>query len=241
MKKMIIAIVMMASCVSFASAQENKVTSDNNLQSYKEERLKNIPTVQAYQASDGTILKGADAFGWGIEPFAGAAFVQEGEHFTPEAGLNVRYDAKRFGIRVGGSWLQRQFNAEAMNAGQTYNSYAADAAISLNLLSRGYYTNILNVYVQGGYLFGKHNYKVGEAQVEEGTIVSKVKHNGSGITYGGGIEYRHQFFATGNSLNIRVGYKNVPNTFVNNTTHKGMFYAQIGFTFGVKRCKINAK
>ena len=87
-------------------------------------------------------------------------------------------------------------------------------------------------------MFGKHNYKVGEAEVEEGTILTSVRHNGSGITFGGGLEYRAQFFATGNAMTIRVGYKNVPNTYVNNTKHNGMVYAQVGFNLGIKRSRV---
>lgn len=235
--KRIVIIAMMVMAALSAQAQ-NRVTSENNLQSYKESRLKKIPTVQAYQATDGTILKGADAFGWGIEPFVGASAFEDGRYITPEAGVNFRFDQKRWSARVGASALYRQYNAEAIDAGQDYLSYCADAALHVNLVSGGYYRNILNVFVTGGYMFGKHNYKVGEAEVEEGTILTSVRHNGSGLTWGGGLEYRAQFFATGNALTIRVGYKNVPNTYVNNTKHNGMLYAQVGFNIGVARCRV---
>ena len=90
-------------------------------------------------------------------------------------------------------------------------------------------------------MFGKHNYKVGEAEVEEGTVLTSVRHNGSGLTWGGGLEYRAQFFATGSAMTVRLGYKNVPNTYVNNTEHNSVLYAQVGFNIGCGRCRIKAK
>lgn len=218
------------------SDEEEEVSK--NLLPFSRKLAKNLPFPQAYQAEDLTVLKSANAWGSGLEAFVGGSWFMDGEYFTPEIGLGFRLDEELGSLRVTTSVLSRQYNAEAISAGKKYLSYTADVAGHINLLKSGYRTHILNVFVSAGYMFGKHNYKVGEAEVEEGTILTSVRHNGSGITFGGGLEYRAQFFATGNAMTIRVGYKNVPNTYVNNTKHNGMVYAQVGFNLGIKRSRV---
>lgn len=218
------------------SDEEEEVSK--NLLPFSRKLAKNLPFPQAYQSEDLTVLKSANAWGSGLEVFAGGNWFMDGEYLTPEIGLGFRFDEELGSLRVATSLLSRQYNAEAISAGKRYLSYSADVAGHVNVFKSGYRTNVLNVFVSAGYLFGKHNYQVGEAEVEEGTILTSVRHNGSGITFGGGLEYRAQFFATGNALTIRVGYKNVPNTYVNNTKHNGMVYAQVGFNLGIKRSRV---
>ena len=213
-------------------------TGMESLSAYKEQRLEDLPYIQAYQAEDGTILKAADCTGWGIEVFAGAGYMHAAPRFiTPEAGVSFRYDAKKVSYRVSASALWREYNAESIEPGKKYVSYSADAAFHVNLINKGWHVNVLSLYANIGYMYGQHRYAV-NAETEEGVWSTVVKHNGSGITYGGGLEYRAQFFATGNSLTIRAGYKTLPNTYVNNTHIEGMVYMSIGFNFGIGRNRI---
>ena len=159
--------------------------------------------------------------------------VSDGVFVTPELGLRYRHDWQRVSLTVGTSVLLRQYNAEAIDAGKIYFSYGTDATFHVNLLRLGQYEHILNVFAQGGYIFGKHRKAVEELNG------SPLYHNGSGLTWGGGIEYRWQIHATGNALTVRAGYKDIPNTFVNDTKHPGMIYVELGFNIGVKRMRIN--
>lgn len=236
----------MTNMVYFANAQTFQMKrsgdGDQSLGSYKEQRLESLPYIQAYQLDNGKIIKAADSEGWGIEVFAGYHYAEEAYH-SPEVGLSGRYDAKKVSYRVSVSALQREYNTEAVDAGDKYWSYAADGAFHVNLFNRGYHVNVLSVYGTVGYIYGKHRYAVGEQETADGTgtILKTVKHNGSGVTYGGGIEYRRQFFATGNALSIRVGYRTLPNTYVNNTRIHGTVYAEIGFNFGCGRNRVRNK
>lgn len=227
--------------VSAQTFKMNRSTNGNNsLSAYEQKRLEALPYIQAYQASDGTVLKSADSEGFGVEVFAGAAYVLPEEYFTPEIGLSFRYDAKKVSYRVSASALTREYNSESIEPGKRYYSYAADAAFHVNLLNKGWHVNVLSLYGNVGYLYGRHRYAV-EAETQEGVWTTTVKHNGSGITYGGGLEYRCQFFATGNALTIRAGYKTLPNTYVNNTRVQGSVYLQLGFNFGCARNRVRAK
>lgn len=241
MKKFLLAFMAMTiSMIANAQTFPMKRTAegDKSLSSYKEERLKSLPYIQAFQASDGTILKAADSEGFGIEIFAGYHYAEEQYH-APSFGLSGRYDAKKVSYRLSASATTREYNDEAVKAGNRYWSYAADGAFHVNLFNRGYHVNVLSVYGTIGYLYGQHRYAVGEEiDVNGDTIQKTVKHNGSGVTYGGGLEYRRQFFATGNALSIRCGYRTLPNTFVNNTKVFGTLYAEIGFNFGCKRSRV---
>lgn len=213
---------------------------DASLAAYEQKRLEDLPYIQAYQADDGTILKSADSEGFGVEIFAGAVYVLDEHYFTPEAGLSFRYDAKKVSYRVSVSALTREYNSESIEPGKKYWSYAADAAFHVNLLNKGWHVNVLSLYGNIGYLYGKHRYAV-ETETAEGFYTTTVKHNGSGITFGGGIEYRYQIFATGNALTVRAGYKSLPNTYVNDTRIQSSVYIQVGFNFGCARNRVRAK
>jgi len=219
--------------------------SSTEVANYLEKALQDLPDYQSVTVSkkraDGTIEvlggKGAEAFGHGLEIYAGATAMQnaisEGGFYSPEAGIRYRHDWRWTSLTVGASALSRQYNAEAIDAGKRYFTYGADATFGVNVMRAGQSEHILNIFAQGGYLFGKHRKAVEELN---GT---PLYHNGSGLTYGGGLEYRWQIHTTGNALILRAGYKHIPNTFVNDTKHNGMVYVQLGFNIGIKRNRIN--
>ena len=245
MKKSIFFVIAMVMMTMSASAQSfnMKRTSngDASLKNYERQRLESLPYIQAYQASDGVILKSADATGWGIEVFGGGDYSLRADYFTPRGGLNVRYDGKKTSYRLGTSVINREYNEESELAGQRYLAYSALAGINVNLFTSRNRVHVLALYAEGGYLFGKHSYKVGEEETDSQVIIKRVRHNGSGITYGGGIEYRAQSFATGNALTFRAGYQNALSTFVNNTKQGGMIGVQLGWNFGICRSRTRAK
>ena len=245
MRKILFAIAIVMMAITSASAQDFNMkrtgNGDASLKNYERQRLESLPYIQAYQASDGTILRSADATGWGVELFGGGDYSLRANYFTPRGGINVRYDGKKTSYRLGASVINREYNEEAETAEQRYLAYSALAGVNVNLFSSRNRMHVLALYAEGGYLFGKHSYKVGEEENDEAVIIKRVKHNGSGITYGGGIEYRVQFFATGNALMIRAGYQNTLDTFVNNTKQGGMIGVQLGFNFGIARNKTRAK
>lgn len=236
---MIMMMTISASAQSFNMKRTGN--GDASLAKYERQRLESLPYIQAYQASDGTILKSADATGWGVEIFGGGDYSLRADYFTPRGGLNLRYDGKKTSYRLGASVINREYNEEAETAEQRYLAYSALAGVNVNLFTSRNRVHVLALYVEGGYLFGKHSYKVGEEETDSQVIIKRVKHNGSGITYGGGIEYRAQFFATGNSLVFRAGYQNALSTFVNDTKQGGMIGVQIGWNFGIARNRTRAK
>lgn len=239
--KIIAAVILVAATSINLNAQKLNKSAEGmaSLSSYKEERLEKLPYIQAYQAQDGRILKAADATGWGVEPFVGAAYIQD--YFTPEAGIGLRYDAKKVSYRATVSALTREYNSEAVNPGKRYMSVAADGYFHVNLLNKGWHVHVLSLYGNIGYLYGQHRYVYAERVEGDETIRDIVKHNGSGFTFGGGLEYRIQFFATGNALTIRAGDKSVLNTFVNDTRMHNQIYVQIGFNFGCGRSRVRNK
>ena len=231
MKKIFLAIMFVLVATNLDASQDSLFVNRylNSLPQFQ--------TITVYENDSLVAARGAEAFGHGIELFAGAGFmrnaVSDGVFVTPELGLRYRHDWQRVSLTVGTSVLLRQYNAEAIDAGKIYFSYGTDATFHVNLLRLGQYEHILNVFAQGGYIFGKHRKAVEELNG------SPLYHNGSGLTWGGGMEYRWQIHATGNALTVRAGYKDIPNTFVNDTRHPGMIYVELGFNIGVKRMRIN--
>ena len=244
MKKFFIfaAAMMMAATASAQNFNMKRTgNGDASLKNYERQRLEALPYIQAFQASDGTILRSADATGWGVEIFGGGDYSLRADYYTPRGGLNLRYDGKKTSYRLGASVINREYNEEAETAKQRYLAYSALAAVNINLFTSRDRVHVFALYAEGGYLFGKHTYKVGEEESGDAVIIKRVKHNGSGITYGGGIEYRAQFFATGNSLVFRAGYQNTLSTFVNDTKQGGMVGVQLGWNFGIARNRTRAK
>ena len=222
-------------------------SNSKEIAAYLEKSLKDLPDYQSVtvlkKKADGTTetirAKGAEAFGHGLEIFAGCgvsrdAMSADKGFYTPEVGLRYRHDWRWISLTVGATALTRQYNAEAIEAGKRYFSYGADATFHVNIMNVGQSEHILNVFGQGGYIFGKHRKAIEELNG------SPLSHNGSGLTYGGGLEYRWQIHATGNALTVRAGYKDIPHTFVNNTKHDGMLYIQLGFNIGIKRNRVNS-
>lgn len=191
--------------------------------------------IQGYRYEGSEVyLKSANMTGLGLAFYGGPSMI-DGD-FTFNAGADLRYDLKKFSWRVGAYLTQRDYNNEAESAGKKYMSYAATLGCHWNIWAHRAHVYVLSLYAEGGYLFGKHNYKVGDAEVEEGTLVKSVRHNGSGLTYGGGLEFRHNLkYATGNSWFIRAGVSVVPNTFVNDTKQPLMLNLSAGLLIGVNR------
>jgi opacity protein-like surface antigen len=256
MKKILLALVaIMALVANSANAQPANAETANadtanapkvgeeSLMAFKESHLEKLPYwVQGYVADDGTVLKAANATGWGVEIFAGYDFGKT--YNTPEGGLSVRYDAKKVSYRLSGTVLSRQHNDEAVNPGKRYYAYAADAALHYNIFTdpRGFRQNFVSMYASIGYMYDRHKIQVAEDEISENeTLIKYVSHRGSGLKFGGGLEYTHKFFATGNSAFVRIEIEYTQDAWVNNTKGALSFGIKCGANLGFNRRKVTFK
>ena len=242
MKKVIFAVFAASFAISASAQEANNLPAGVDSAAlatfnYVGTKLVNsLPNTHVIRYEDSKeILKSAEADGFGIEPFIGVAFADSST--APMGGVNFRYDGKHLNYRLGAYVIDRKQNGESVDAGRHYLSYGATAALHVNLWYRGAHTNALSVFGEVGYLFGKHKKLVDEVPAEDadGTYLKTVSHTGSGLTYGGGLEWRHNFFTAGNSLNVRLGFRALPNTYWNDTNLDGEVFLQVGFTFGTGR------
>ena len=187
-------------------------------------------------ADDGEILEISKVTGIGIEIFAGANYISREEHFSPEGGVGLRYDGKHLSYRANVALSYRQQNDESLDAGDHYFTYMASAALHVNLIYPRPWKNCLSLYGEAGYIFDQHKQLVDEVTDEDGqAYVRYVSHKGSGLLFGGGFEYRHNFFAKSHSLVVRAGAKVIPDAFWNVTKSNCFVEMSIGWVFGLKR------
>lgn len=221
------------------AATDSAASASDSIVGYTEARMAidNLrrDVIQGYRYEGSEVyLQSANMTGLGLAFYGGPSMI-DGD-LTFNAGADLRYDLQKVSWRVGAYLTQREYNNEAETAGKQYMSYGATLGFHWNMWAARDHAYVLSLYAEGGYLFGKHNYRVKDAEVEEGTLVKRVRHNGSGLMYGGGLELRHHLkFATGNSWFVRAGVSVVPNTFVNETKTPLQIQLSAGLLIGVCR------
>jgi hypothetical protein len=237
------AFALVANTANAQTAANAPKVGEESLMAFKESHLEKLPYwVQGYMASDGTVLKAANATGWGVEVFAGYDFGKS--YNTPEGGASVRYTGKKVAYRLSGTVLSRKHNDEAVNPEKRYYAYAADAALHYNLFTdpRGFRQRFISIYGSIGYMYDSHKIQVAEDAISANeTVIKYVSHTGSGLTFGVGLEGMYNIFATGQSLFARLELKHTQNAWVGDTKSNWLLGVKVGWTFGLCRNKTKLK
>ena len=233
MKKFILAVACIAVATVSAYAQETKANPQEVVNKIAKGFNVHSRIVINDQTGEQTVTDMTSYTGFGIEPWVGASYFDK--RFTPEIGLRARYDGRYVFGGLGANALTRQYNEEAMSAGKQYLAYAAEAFFGVNLIYNKKKTFVVGLFGKGGYLFGKHDYEVGEIEAIDGTYVTSVYHNGSGVIYGGGLEARWTPFLKTHSWVFRVEVTNSQDVHVNSTPTGLRVGASIGYNFGIGR------
>lgn len=142
-------------------------------------------------------------------------------------------------LAVSGSF--RRYEPGAESAAKNYISYSTTLYLKYRLFEDKWLRHRLNLVGSAGYLFGKDDTNV--ALDKEYPMY----YMGSGITFGGGLEYRFQFPATinkagkinkfmaGSALNLYVGAQSVPIVTPGYTRREVMVMTTLSWSFGMFR------
>lgn len=218
----------------------------SSLEQFKGQLLSRLPFVQYYQRDDGTIVKAAQSEGWGLELGVGYVYTfgnaySRGVH-SPLIELSPRYDARWVSVRAEIGALMRERHMEDIEAGAPYIAFATDFAFHVNLwndrlpFNEGFNNHVVSLYGSIGYMFDQHRTEVGILIDDDRNLYQLIEeHRASGLTYGFGVEYQWRIHAFGNGLILRLGAKNIPQSFVEHTERQWQLSASVSFNIGINR------
>ena len=187
-------------------------------------------------ADNGEILEISKVTGIGLEIDLGGNYITRENHFSPEAFIGFRYDGKHLSYRVSTGISYRLLNKESIDAGDKFFTYMANAALHVNVIYPKPWRNCLSLFGEVGYIFDQHKQLVDNVTDGDGQqYVRYVDHKGSGLAFGGGLEYRHNNFAKPHAFVVRAGVKVIPDAFWNVTKSNVFADVTIGWIFGLKR------
>ncbi|MBP5615871.1 MAG: hypothetical protein J6X42_04915, partial [Alphaproteobacteria bacterium] len=154
----------------------------------------------------------------------------------PVAGISWRKDGigkkHRMGTELEFLFMPRRYEKESVKADKNYLSFKTDVQLKYALLENTAVTNRLNIVGTVGYIHSKDADQTG------------YRYTGSGVTVGGGLEYRHLFGLreknNGNanptaddSWGISLMYEILPIVRPNDTTRTGLLSVTLSYSIGV--------
>lgn len=217
-----------------------------SLDEFRERSLEDMRFTQYYQDEDGTVVKSAQSEGWGVECGLGYSYMwgnawSNGAH-SPMFEIAPRYDGRWISFRTEIGLLMRKRHNEDLKPEDPYLSFYTDLAFHVNLwndqepFNAGFNNHVISLYGSVGYMYDQHRSEVGVLVDEEKNLYEAIEeHRASGVTYGFGLEYQWRIHAMGNALILRVGAKNVPQSFVGHTESQWQLEAKLAVNIGIKR------
>jgi hypothetical protein len=227
----------------------NANTKSTGLSGADSVKLSNMPRHREIQqyivVNEDTIwtdnMKSVSIDGSSISFIAGAGwFLEKGDPnwyktLQPMAGISWRKDGigkkHRMGTELEFLLMPRRYEKESVKADKNYLSFKTDVQLKYALLENTAVTNRLNIVGTVGYIHSKDADQTG------------YRYTGSGVTVGGGLEYRHLFGLreknNGNanptaddSWGISLMYEILPIVRPNDTTRTGLLSVTLSYSIG---------
>ncbi|MBR6327396.1 MAG: hypothetical protein IKR60_00780 [Alphaproteobacteria bacterium] len=186
-------------------------------------------------------MKSVSIDGSSISFIAGAGwFVEKGDPnwyktLQPMVGISWRKDGigkeHRMATELEFILMPRRYEKESIKADLTYLSFKTDVQLKYAVFENTAVTNRLNIVGSAGYIHGKDADETG------------YRYTGSGVTVGGGLEYRHLFGLrekkngkannmADDSWGIELMYEVLPIVRPGKTTRTGLLSATLSYSFG---------
>ncbi len=248
MKKNIIIVTIAIIAAMFnANAQTfDMVLTEAGLQDLSEatkQKLNKAPRHEEWQLSTGELRSvkidgfyagingGAAFFGKQLSPTAGVTFGYEGGALWSSNGHAVRIFSAELNLGA----LMREYDKESNNPDQKYLSYYTTFNGKVMIWENRWVNSRINVVGSAGYLFGKDNRKIVEVETESQVEIYNAYYTGSGLTFGGGLEYSFRPSMKSMRLVLRATAENIPTVHLNHTEREWQIKATLGIQFGIAR------
>lgn len=216
----------------------------NDLSEATKQKLNKAPRHEEWQLSTGELRSvkidgfyvGANggvisSLNWKVAPTAGVTFGYEGAGLWSSNGHRVRIFSAELNL---GATL-RQYDAESNNPGQNYLSYYTTFNGKVQLFENKWVNSRINLIGSAGYLFGKDNRKIVEVETEDTVEIYNAYYTGSGLTFGGGLEYSYRPSMSSMRIVLRATAENIPTVHLNHTEREWQIKATLGIQFGIAR------
>lgn len=262
MKKIFMIIALVAMNMAAATAQSTSFDLNINEQGLKsilgdvEEKLADTRRYECVQLSTGEIRKvEVDGFYLGING-GGTAMLSGLQNngfkaVAPTVGITLGGEGlglgrwrnadgelhafRRFGAEICISGTIQEYDPSAYSAGRKYYSYSSMLYGKFAIIDGAWVQNRLNLVAGAGYLYCKDNSHV--VEVETATSIDNyyVYYTGSGLCYGGGLEYSFRPSMSTLRVVLRGTVENIRVVRLNEPYREWTVKVTLGITFGLGR------
>jgi len=131
----------------------------------------------------------------------------------------------------------RQYEPQSATPEGKYWSYSAMVYPKIAIAESRWVSHRLNLVGAVGYMYSRDNSEV--VQVETPTTIDTYYafYTGSGVVWGGGLEYSYRFPMATSRIGLKVTAENIPVVHLNETERVWTLKASVFWTFGISRLR----
>lgn len=131
----------------------------------------------------------------------------------------------------------RRYTPDAATPESRYWSYSFMAYPKLRLAESRWVTHRLDLVGAAGYMYSRDNSKVVEVETPTTIDTYYAFYTGSGVVYGGGLEYSFRPSMTATRFALKVTAENIPVVHLNYTERVWTLKATLAVNFGIARLR----
>lgn len=131
----------------------------------------------------------------------------------------------------------RQYDERAVTAGKKYWSYSAMVYPKIAIAESRWVSHRLNLVGAVGYMYSRDNAQIVEVETPTTIDTYYAYYTGSGVVWGGGLEYSYRFPMATSRIGLKVTAENIPVVHLNETERVWTLKASIFWTFGIARLR----
>ncbi|MBQ7660232.1 MAG: hypothetical protein IJS26_05830 [Alphaproteobacteria bacterium] len=131
----------------------------------------------------------------------------------------------------------RQYEPQSATPEGKYWSYSAMVYPKIAVAESRWVSHRLNIVGAVGYLYARDNSEIVEVETPTTIDTYYAYYTGSGVVWGGGLEYSYRFPMATSRIGLKVTAENIPVVHLNETERVWTLKASVFWTFGIARLR----